>query len=94
VRRLGIATVGTLLMALVVAPATAASAATTQPHGLRGDYYVSAAGTYDQFTTLKATVVDPNIDFNDLEPVLDSLTLRDLHVLNGRRQRLPAVGRQ
>jgi hypothetical protein len=88
VRRLGLgnghswiapATVGVVLLALVVAPASTASAATTQPHGLRGDYYVSAAGTYDQFTTLKATVVDPTVDFNDLEPVLDSLTGQNDH---------------
>jgi hypothetical protein len=74
-----LATAGALLLASVAAPASAASAATTQPHGLRGDYYVSAAGTYDQFTTLKSTVVDPNIDFNDLEPVLDSLTGQNDH---------------
>jgi hypothetical protein len=56
-----------------------AAAQTAQPHGLRGDYYVSAPGTYDQFTTLRATVVDPNIDFNDLEPILDSLTGQNDH---------------
>jgi len=56
-----------------------AAAQTAQLHGLRGDYYVSAPGTYDQFTTLKATVVDPNIDFNDLEPILDSLTGQNDH---------------
>jgi hypothetical protein len=53
-------------------PATAATAA--ERHGLRGDYYVSAAGTYGQFTTLAATVVDPAIDFGDLDPILESLT--------------------
>nr|WP_240948163.1 LamG-like jellyroll fold domain-containing protein [Planosporangium mesophilum] len=66
-------------MASVAVPASRAGAATTERHGLRGDYHVSAPGTYDQFTTLKATVVDPNIDVNDLEPVLDSLTGQNDH---------------
>ncbi|OLB67445.1 MAG: hypothetical protein AUI10_00135, partial [Actinobacteria bacterium 13_2_20CM_2_72_6] len=60
-------------------PAGRAGAQAPERHGLRGDYYVSAPGTFDQFTTLKATVVDPNIDFPDLEPTLDSLTGQNDH---------------
>jgi len=71
--------VGALVLATAGVPASRAGAATTERHGLRGDYYVSAPGTYDQFTTLKATVVDPNIDFIDLEPTLDSLTGQNDH---------------
>jgi hypothetical protein len=74
-----LAAVGSLVLASVAVAAGPASAATDQQHGLRGDYYVSAPGTYDQFTTLKSTVVDPNIDFNDLEPTLDSLTGQNDH---------------
>ncbi|MGC9665097.1 LamG-like jellyroll fold domain-containing protein [Planosporangium sp. 12N6] len=68
--------VGALVLASVAVPAGGAGAAPAPPerHGLRGDYFVSAPGTYGQFTTLKATVVDAGIDFADLEPALDSLT--------------------
>src|SRR5689334_18402595 len=68
-----------LVITPIVGSQVTAAAQAAQPHGLRGDYYVSAPGTYDQFTTLKATVVDPNIDFNDLEPILDSLTEQNDH---------------
>ncbi|MFI1395394.1 PA14 domain-containing protein [Streptomyces sp. NPDC020681] len=44
------------------------------PHGLKGDYYIqSAPGAFD-FGTLKATAVDPALDFNDLEPRLRART--------------------
>ncbi|MEU7834170.1 PA14 domain-containing protein [Nonomuraea sp. NPDC049129] len=46
-------------------------------HGLRGDYYLaSAPGAFD-FGELKASVVDPVIDFADLNPVLAKLTGRE-----------------
>jgi hypothetical protein len=76
----------TLLIALVLqcAAATVAtaepsagapsSAAAAERHGLRGDYYVSSApGAFD-FHELKSTVLDPNIDFPDLEGTLKELT--------------------
>ncbi|MFD0658852.1 PA14 domain-containing protein [Thermocatellispora tengchongensis] len=45
-------------------------------HGLRGDYYLqSRAGAFD-FAELKATVVDPNIEMADLNPVFQTLTGR------------------
>jgi hypothetical protein len=46
-------------------------------HGLRGDYYLaSAAGRFD-FGELKATVVDPDMDMADLNPVFTALTGRE-----------------
>ncbi|MER6950883.1 PA14 domain-containing protein [Nonomuraea sp. NPDC000554] len=49
---------------------------TAEPRGLRGEYYLaSAPGRFD-FAELKATVVDPAIDFADLNPVFDRLTGR------------------
>lgn len=46
-----------------------------QQAGLKAEYYVTSgnSGTYD-FGVLKSTVIDPNIDFNDLEPALQALT--------------------
>ncbi|MEU0154527.1 MGH1-like glycoside hydrolase domain-containing protein [Micromonospora fulviviridis] len=41
-----------------------------QRRGLRGDYHVSTGpGAFD-FGALKSSAVDPNLDFDDLEPVL------------------------
>jgi Concanavalin A-like lectin/glucanases superfamily/PA14 domain/Glycosyl hydrolases family 2, sugar binding domain/Glycosyl hydrolases family 2, TIM barrel domain/Glycosyl hydrolases family 2 len=70
-----------LLLAVVAAAAVQAGApagASAQDrHGLRGDYYTSSApGAFD-FGELKATVVDPNIEFPDLEPTLQELTGRN-----------------
>jgi len=54
-------------LALALAPQTAAA-------DLRGDYHVSTApGAFD-FGELKATVVDPNIEFPNLEGDLQALT--------------------
>ncbi|MCW2882288.1 MAG: glycosyl hydrolase family 2 [Sphaerisporangium sp.] len=65
-----------LSLAWQVAGVTGASAADTARHGLRGDYYLSTApGAFD-FGQLKATVVDPSIEFADLEPVFQDLTGR------------------
>lgn len=69
-----LATLGALVLSSVVVTTGAADAATTQRHGLRGDYHVSADGTYGQFTTLKSTIVDPNIDFGDLESTFQTVT--------------------
>jgi hypothetical protein len=45
-------------------------------HGLRGDYYLSSGpGAFD-FHELKATVLDPGIDFPDLEGAFKELTGR------------------
>ncbi|WP_248965395.1 MGH1-like glycoside hydrolase domain-containing protein [Sphaerisporangium perillae] len=46
-------------------------------HGLRGDYHLaSAPGSFD-FGELKASVVDPQIDMSDLNPVLAARTGRE-----------------
>src|SRR5690606_10997124 len=58
----------------LVAP-TAARAADGRP-GLRGDYYTSTGQGRFDFGELKATVVDPNIEFADLEPIFNLLTGR------------------
>jgi hypothetical protein len=51
-------------------------AAAAERHGLRGDYYLSSGpGAFD-FHELKATVLDPNIDFPDLEGAFKDLTGR------------------
>jgi hypothetical protein len=69
-RRL-VALVGLTLVAAALLPAGASA---QERHGLRGDYYTSTApGAFD-FGTLKATVVDPNLDFADLEGTLQELT--------------------
>ncbi|MEV6949123.1 PA14 domain-containing protein [Streptomyces sp. NPDC051172] len=56
-----------------LAAATTATAAADDPaeiHGLKGEYYTqSAPGAFD-FDRLKATGMDPNLDFDDLEPRL------------------------
>ena len=38
-----------LVITPIVGSQVTAAAQAAQPHGLRGDYYVSAPGTYDQF---------------------------------------------
>lgn len=43
-------------------------------HGLKGDYYVSSGKGKFDFHEHKATVVDQNINFPDLNPILESLT--------------------
>ncbi|WP_201762076.1 MULTISPECIES: PA14 domain-containing protein [unclassified Nonomuraea] len=54
-----------------------ADSAATERHGLRGDYYLaSAAGAFD-FAELKASVVDPNLELADLNPVFTMLTGRE-----------------
>src|SRR4051812_32464221 len=54
-----------------------AAARAQERHGLRGDYYTSTApGAFD-FGELKATVVDPNLDFADLEGTLQELAGRN-----------------
>jgi PA14 domain/Glycosyl hydrolases family 2, sugar binding domain/Glycosyl hydrolases family 2, TIM barrel domain/Glycosyl hydrolases family 2 len=61
------------LAALAALPAIAAAQA-GERHGLKGEYYVaSAPGAFD-FGELKATVVDPNIEFPDLNGDLQALT--------------------
>jgi Concanavalin A-like lectin/glucanases superfamily/PA14 domain/Glycosyl hydrolases family 2, sugar binding domain/Glycosyl hydrolases family 2/Glycosyl hydrolases family 2, TIM barrel domain len=69
-----------ILAAAVLAgvPGTAA-AQEAERHGLRGDYYTSTApGAFD-FGELKATVVDPRIEFTDLEGTLQALTGQNDH---------------
>ncbi|WP_369191279.1 PA14 domain-containing protein [Streptomyces sp. R08] len=57
---------------LAALPAASAAAAGTpaEIHGLKGEYYTqSAPGAFD-FADLRATGVDPNLDFDNLEPRL------------------------
>lgn len=42
-------------------------------HGLKAQYYTSSKPAFG-FDQLKSTVVDPNIDFDNLEPILQELT--------------------
>ncbi|MFI6291499.1 PA14 domain-containing protein [Nonomuraea sp. NPDC050790] len=64
----------------VMWPLSPAAAAQAERHGLKGDYHLSTGpGTFD-FGELKATVVDPNLDFADLNPALAELTGRDENV--------------
>ncbi|MEU8980623.1 PA14 domain-containing protein [Streptomyces sp. NPDC048309] len=69
-----------LAAALGVAGLTSAPALADDPaeiHGLKGEYYTqSAPGAFD-FHELKATGVDPNLDFDDLEPRLRFATGQD-----------------
>ncbi|MFF9090938.1 PA14 domain-containing protein [Streptomyces sp. NPDC014991] len=62
---------------LATAPSATAADSTAQPHGLKGEYYTqSAPGAFD-FHDLKATAFDPDIDFGNLEPRLQSATGRN-----------------
>ncbi|MGX1508131.1 UNVERIFIED_CONTAM: hypothetical protein RKD43_006756 [Streptomyces graminofaciens] len=64
------------LLGTAVVPDATASAAeeAAAAHGLKGEYYTqSAAGAFD-FDELKATTVDPNLDFDSLEERLQART--------------------
>ncbi|GGZ83579.1 PA14 domain-containing protein [Streptomyces echinoruber] len=65
------------LAGLTAAPsASAADADPAEVHGLKGDYYTqSAPGAFD-FHELKATGLDPQLDFDNLEPRLAFATGR------------------
>ncbi|MFI0817656.1 PA14 domain-containing protein [Streptomyces sp. NPDC021098] len=68
------------VLGLLTAPGPAAAAASDDPdpviNGLRGDYYLqSAPGAFD-FHELKATTLDPSLDFGNLEPRLQVATGR------------------
>jgi hypothetical protein len=65
------------LAGLTAAPsASAAGADPAEVHGLKGDYYTqSAPGAFD-FHELKATGLDPQLDFDTLEPRLAFATGR------------------
>ncbi|MGV9249898.1 PA14 domain-containing protein [Streptomyces sp. NPDC003697] len=55
-------------------PASAAADDPAEVHGLKGEYYTqSAPGAFD-FHTRKATAVDPDLDFDNLEPRLSFTT--------------------
>ena len=43
-------------------------------HGLVGEYYISSGRDRFDFKEKKATIIDPNIDFDDLTPVFSVLT--------------------
>lgn len=59
---------------LTAAPAATAADDPVEVHGLKGEYYTqSAPGAFD-FHELKATGLDTNLDFDNLEPRLDFAT--------------------
>ncbi|MGR3868165.1 PA14 domain-containing protein [Streptomyces graminifolii] len=63
-------------LAALPAASAAAADAPAEIHGLKGEYYTqSAPGAFD-FADLKATGVDPNLDFDNLEPRLAFATGR------------------
>jgi hypothetical protein len=82
-RRQGVVGFALLVSALLVTallttvPAVPAVAAEEDRHGLKGEYYLSSADDAFDFGELKATVVDPNIEFPDLEPIFTELTGRN-----------------
>lgn len=43
-------------------------------HGLKGEYYTSLGSPQFNFGTLKSTVLDPNLDFGNLDPAFGILT--------------------
>ncbi|QOV33892.1 glycoside hydrolase family 2 [Streptomyces ferrugineus] len=64
------------LAGLTATPAPAAADDPVEIHGLKGEYYTqSAPGAFD-FHELKATALDPGLDFDDLEPRLAFTTGR------------------
>ncbi|MGQ4433387.1 PA14 domain-containing protein [Streptomyces sp. SAS_260] len=63
-------------LAALPAASAAAADAPAEIHGLKGEYYTqSAPGAFD-FADLKATGVDPQLDFDNLEPRLAFATGR------------------
>ncbi|NUR89296.1 MAG: glycoside hydrolase family 2 [Nonomuraea sp.] len=66
-----------LLTILLLSPVLPARAAEAVRHGLRGDYYLASAPGKLDFGELKASVVDPNLDLADLNPVFDLLAGRN-----------------
>lgn len=64
------------LAGLTAAPAATAADDPVEVHGLKGEYYTqSAPGAFD-FHELKATGLDTNLDFDNLEPRLSFATGR------------------
>ncbi|UJF31335.1 PA14 domain-containing protein [Paenibacillus hexagrammi] len=65
-----------MLSAGVILPrsAQAAEAAASQVHGLKAEYYTNSGSPQFNFLTKKATVVDPNVNFDNLESALNQLT--------------------
>ncbi|WP_164472566.1 OmpL47-type beta-barrel domain-containing protein [Cohnella candidum] len=55
-------------------PATASAAEPEVTHGLKGEYYTNSGPPNFNFGTLKATTLDPNLDFGSLESVFQMLT--------------------
>ncbi|WP_162829983.1 PA14 domain-containing protein [Amycolatopsis palatopharyngis] len=64
---------GQSLSATATPTSTTTADETTRP-GLKGEYYTSSApGAFD-FAEHKATILDRNVEFGDLNPIFDSLT--------------------
>ncbi|WP_431899975.1 PA14 domain-containing protein [Nonomuraea sp. bgisy101] len=68
-----------LVLAVLLGMLWLPSPATAQAerHGLKGDYYLSTGPGRFDFGELKATVVEPNIEFSDLNPTFTELTGRE-----------------
>lgn len=68
-----------IVFAIVIAfpsayPYAMAEDDSTQHHGLKSEFYTSSGpGAFD-FDEKKETIVTPNINFNDLNPILEKLT--------------------
>ncbi|GAA2352815.1 PA14 domain-containing protein [Nonomuraea africana] len=69
--------VAVLICAMWQPPAGAEPAVPVERHGLRGDYHLSTGPGRFDFGELKASVVDPNLELADLNPVLKELTGRE-----------------
>ncbi|SFL45831.1 Glycosyl hydrolases family 2, TIM barrel domain [Gracilibacillus orientalis] len=74
IRRKGIFTFFIIMMFLLPLSTLIADSENDGQHGLKGDFYTSSSpGAFD-FDEKKATVVSPNINFSDLESLLEELT--------------------
>ncbi|NQX66526.1 DUF1349 domain-containing protein [Paenibacillus alba] len=67
---------GTISTAPMLSIQAQAAEAAAEPvvHGLKGEYYTNTGSPQFNFGTLKSTVLDPNLDFGNLEPAFGILT--------------------
>src|SRR5215207_4238141 len=68
---LALAVTAVLSASLVTIPAAQASAATVEANGLEGQYYTLGAGPEYALGTLKATVLDGEVNYANLVPVYE-----------------------
>lgn len=67
---------GTISTAPLMTLQAQAAEAANEPvvHGLKGEYFTGLGSPQFNFGTLKSTVLDPNLDFGNLEPAFGILT--------------------